>query len=129
MTMAINNEDLTYMNSCMTEHYDELNSDKRRNYIKSMLKMDILKVAFTKVNGDLREMYCTLQEEFIPEHKKYYSSGDDGREKNMEVLSVFDMEKADWRSFRIENITDFGIVREEDLDFQFEKFDIGDVPF
>ena len=69
-----NSEDLDYFNSCMTDHWKDLDSsDKKRNYIKDMLVSDILKVTFTKVNGDTREMYCTLQDEFVPEHKKYFS--------------------------------------------------------
>jgi len=125
-------EELDYFNSCMTDHWEGLDSsDKKRSYIKDMLVSDILKVTFTKVNGDTREMYCTLQDEFVPEHKKYFSEGAKPREKNMEVLSVFDMEKGDWRSFRIETITGFEIVREEGLEFEFEKIeqDFSDVPF
>ena len=127
-----NSKDLDYFNSCMTDHWEDLDSsDKKRNYIKDMLVSDILKVTFTKVNGDTREMYCTLQDEFVPEHKKYFSEGAKPREKNMEVLSVFDMEKGDWRSFRIETITGLEIIREEDLTFEFEKIeqDFSDIPF
>jgi hypothetical protein len=106
-------EEIEYMNSCMTEYYESLNSLDRRGYIKSMLKRDIMKVVFTKVDDTTREMYCTLQDEFVPEHKKYYFASEGSREKNMGTLSVFDLEKGDWRSFRIESITDFGIVHEE----------------
>ena len=124
-------EELSYMNDCANEHYSELEPDKQRNYIKELLVGDILRVNFTKKNGDTREMYCTLQDEFVPEHKQYFTEGAKPREKNMEVLSVFDMEKGDWRSFRIENVIDFAIVREEDLTFEFEKIeqDFSDIPF
>ena len=124
--------ELDYFNSCMIEHWDDLeSSDKKHSYIKDMLVSDILKVTFTKVNGDTREMYCTLQDEFVPEHKKYFSEGAKPREKNMETLSVFDMEKGDWRSFRIENVTKFELIQEENLDFEFDKIeqDYSDVPF
>ena len=128
----MNDEDLLYMNSCVKDHYTDLeDTDKQRNYIKALLQTDILKVVFTKVNGDAREMYCTLQDEFVPEHKKYFAKSSEVRQKNMEVLSVFDMEKADWRSFRIDAVTDFEIIREETLDFEFSKIeeDFSDVPF
>ena len=124
-------EELAYMNSCANDHYRGLDSGGQREYIKGMLSEDILKIIFTKMNGDVREMYCTLQDEFIPEHKNYHKKTATKREKNLSVLSVIDVEKADWRSFRIENLTDFGIVREEDLSFQFEKnnSDFDDIPF
>ena len=63
-------KELEYINSCATEHYESLDADKQRDYLKLMLTEDILLVTFTKKNGDAREMYCTLQKEFIPEHKK-----------------------------------------------------------
>jgi hypothetical protein len=124
--------DLEYINSCATEHYEGLVADKQRDYLKSMLTEDILLVTFTKKNGDSREMYCTLQDEFVPKHKKYFSESNiNFRKKNLEVLAAFDMEKADWRSFRIDSITAFEIVREESLDFDFEKSeqDYEDLPF
>jgi len=120
--------ELEYINSCATEHYEGLDADKQRDYLKSMLAEDILLVTFTKKNGDSREMYCTLQDEFVPEHKKYFSENNSIRKKSLEVLAAFDMEKADWRSFRMDSITAFEIVREESLDFGFEK-EHDDIPF
>ena len=121
-------EELVYLNECVKDHYSELDPDKQRAYIKELLASDILRVSFTKVNGDSRKMYCTLQDEFVPEHKKYFS---ESKKNNLEVLAVFDMEKADWRSFRMDSITAFEIVREETLSYEFEKVkqDYSDVPF
>ena len=124
----MNNEDLTYMNSCANEYYEGLDNEKKRSYIKSMLNHDPMKVKFTKVNGDEREMFCTLTNEYIPEDKVYGDGS--ARKKNMDVLAVFDIEKRDWRSFRIENVVDFAIVRTEDLNFQVEtNIHYQDVPF
>jgi hypothetical protein len=122
--------ELDYINSCAAEHYEDLDTDEKREYMNHMLTEDILMVKFTKKNGNPRKMYCTLQDEFVPEHKKYFSESNT-RKNNLEVLAVFDMEKADWRSFRMDSITAFEIVREESLDFDFEKTeqDYSDVPF
>ena len=114
-------EESEYLNSCMNEYYHGLKPEKKRGYIKDMLQVDILKVTFTKKDGTLRDMYCTLQNEFIPEHKEYHIETVAKREKNMSVLSVFDVEKADWRSFRIDSIADFAIAREEELGFEVER--------
>jgi hypothetical protein len=125
MTMSQEDfKELEYRNSCVSEHYEDLDADKQRDYLKILLAEDILLVTFTKKNGDLREMYCTLQDEFVPEHKKYFSDKITRREatsEGREVLAVFDMEKSDWRSFRMDSIAALEIVREETLDFDFDK--------
>ena len=56
------------------------------------------------------------------------------REKKIEsentALLIIDVQKGEWRSFRIENILDFAIVRPQDLDFQVEtNVYYTDVPF
>lgn len=142
MTMSQEDfKELEYRNSCVSEHYEDLDADKQREYLKILLTEDILLVTFTKKNGDSREMYCTLQNEFVPEHKKYFSENErvtrrlreESSEffRGKEVLVVFDMGKADWRSFRLDSITAFEIVKEETLDFDFDKSteDYKELPF
>ena len=76
-----------------------------RDEIVEMLKSNVCKVEFTKVNGDKRLMTCTLQESFLPPAKK-----DDPltqkkvREINPEVVSVWDTNAKGWRSFRVANV-------------------------
>jgi hypothetical protein len=76
-----------------------------RDEIVEMLKDNVCKVEFTKVNGDKRLMTCTLQESFLPPAKK-----DDPltqkkvREINPEVVSVWDTNAKGWRSFRVANV-------------------------
>lgn len=131
MKDEIIDDDRDYFNSCMNEYYNELPVERKHSYIKTILGHDIVRVSFTKVDGTKREMYCTLQNEFIPGHKQYYSD-DEGapRSKQSEsTVSAFDLEKTDWRSFRIDSVEDFGVVREEDLQFAYEKTEWDDVPF
>jgi len=49
----------------------------------------------------LREMRCTLKD--VPEYERKTES-ETPRKKNDEVMSVFDMDKSEWRSFRIDSI-------------------------
>ena len=76
-----------------------------RDEIVEMLKGNVCKVEFTKVNGDKRLMTCTLQESFLPPAKK-----DDPltqkkvRDINPEVVSVWDTNAEGWRSFRVANV-------------------------
>jgi len=57
-------------------------------------------VEFKKLNGDLRQMYCTLNEEFIPEDRIPKTS----KQPTPDVVRAFDMFKGEWRSFRTDNI-------------------------
>tara|TARA_B100000749_G_scaffold4100_1_gene3331 strand:- start:340 stop:597 length:258 start_codon:yes stop_codon:yes gene_type:complete len=70
----------------------------RETLIKN-LQQNAMRITFTKVNGDERIMDCTLQEHMIPE-----TSGSN-RKENEEVLPVFDINKAEWRSFRVDSVT------------------------
>jgi len=61
-------------------------------------------VTFTKVSGETRVMPCTLKEDVIPkvEHK--------GTKKpNEAVVSVWCLDKKEWRSFRVDNVVDIEI--------------------
>lgn len=68
-----------------------------------LLKKHILKVTFTKKDGSLREMECTLIPQMIPEvsGNPSYSSV---------ITTVFDLEKDQWRSFRNDSIINYEIV-------------------
>lgn len=76
-------------------------------------------VEFTKVNGEVRSMPCTLKAEFIPDpipapHCAPHFTNTDNpvdfpvmkKEKkvNLDVLNVWCLDKKEWRSFRIANV-------------------------
>ena len=71
--------------------------------IKDLLHTGPCMVQFTKVDGTKRSMKCTLAGELIPaptEEKKT----DRVKKENPDVLAVWDLEKAGWRSFRFDAI-------------------------
>ena len=70
----------------------------RETLIKN-LQQNAMRITFTKVNGDERIMDCTLQEHMIPE-----TSGSN-RKENDEGLPVLDINKGEWRSFRVDSVT------------------------
>ena len=76
-----------------------------RNDIREFLLDNIIEVTFTKVDGTERKMNCTLNYEYIPEDKKPQNlyKGEKVME-NLDILKVFDTDKQDWRSFRVENV-------------------------
>lgn len=78
-----------------------MESDNKQ--IKTQLKNGPCMVTFTKVDGTKRHMKCTLSEALIPaptEEKKT----DRVKKENPEVLAVWDLEKAGWRSFRYDTL-------------------------
>ena len=70
--------------------------------LKNLLKTNVIEVTFTKANGDKRVLKCTLQEEYLPEY-----NGDSTRKKNENVISVWDIESKDWRSFRFDSVISY----------------------
>lgn len=74
-----------------------------RDVMEVSLKEKVMRVTFTKVNGEERVMDCTLMEGVVPETKG-------GKKPNPEVLNVWDVNKNDWRSFKIANVTSFEAV-------------------
>lgn len=71
-----------------------------------------MKVKFTKTDGTVREMICTLQESFtIPYEKKT----DKQKPENNDILAVWDVEKHAWRSFRVDSIISAEVVEAQDV--------------
>lgn len=72
--------------------------------LKNLLKTNVMVVTFNKVNGEKRIMNCTLREDVLPE-----VTSDSTRKKSDNVLSVWDVDRSDWRSFRYDSVTSFQI--------------------
>ena len=80
---------------------------KRDTLIKNLQKK-AMRITFTKVNGEERVMDCTLQEHMIPE------TNESNRKQNEEVLPVFDINKGEWRSFRLDSVTNIESLQYQD---------------
>lgn len=74
-----------------------------KKFIVDALREDVIVVTFTKVNGDKRVMKCTLHEDYLPQVDG--TTQKSGRPENPNVVSAWDIEKKDWRSFKIDSIT------------------------
>lgn len=75
---------------------------KSRDVVINMLKQGACNISFNKVNGERRDMRCTLKSDLLPERIVEQAAKDSRH--NDEVVSVFDMNKNDWRSFRMDNL-------------------------
>lgn len=80
-----------------------------RQGLLDMLRAGFTQVTFTKVDGSKRFMECTLRKDLIPADKmpKSKDEDEDGsktRKENLDTIRVFDTEKSEWRSFRIDSV-------------------------
>ena len=78
---------------------EELN----RGYMISELQKRVCRVIFKKVNGEERDMQCTLKIDNIPEDKQPKT----GKEYSDSVIRAFDINKQEFRSFKVENVISF----------------------
>jgi hypothetical protein len=75
-----------------------------RAELSEVMKMITATVVFEKVDGTLRTMKCTLKPEALPPIEVDESSEKKTRKVNPNILSVWDLEKNEWRSFRIDTV-------------------------
>ena len=99
---------------------DAFTKAKERNQMKltkeeivAALKANICEVTFTKVNGEIRKMPCTLKEDIVPKYerkKPVVESEETIKVKETSpTLSVWCTDKAAWRSFRVDSVTNLEI--------------------
>lgn len=93
------------MNKVALAYNDEPVSDvvERWSEIRDLLiENKSVEVSFTKVDGTERTMFCTLNEAVLPPSPLTESTV--RREPNHNVLTVWDVEKDGWRSFRVDGV-------------------------
>lgn len=69
--------------------------------VMNMLHSGIVNIKFTKTDGSERDMKCTLMDAFIKPHEK---KTDREKKLNENIISVWDVDKEGWRSFRFDSI-------------------------
>lgn len=77
----------------------------------AMLKENVLQITFTKLNGDVRSMPCTLMESHLPPAKKDEPiTQKKVREMSNTVIPVWVTDAKGFRSFRYDRITKVELV-------------------
>jgi len=84
-----------------------------REQLKSRLKDVVATITFDKKDGTLRQMRCTLKENYLPS-STIASEETQGvlttervlsvRKENFDILPVWDIDNGGWRSFRMDSI-------------------------
>jgi|LauGreDrversion4_2_1035121.scaffolds.fasta_scaffold3761010_1 hypothetical protein len=75
-----------------------------REELINLLKKTEVIVAFTKADGTERELHCTLQSHLLPVREVVEGEVKKERKVNESVIAAFDLQKMEWRSFRIDSV-------------------------
>jgi hypothetical protein len=76
-----------------------------RDTLLKDLQENVIKVTFTKVNGEKREMRCTLMSKYLPPNTdKNHLISEHKKAENLSALAVWDLDNGGWRSFRIDSV-------------------------
>jgi hypothetical protein len=81
-----------------------------REELRDILKTNLCEVTFTKVNGEIRVMPCTLMENELPPQT---ATATENSKINEETLSVWCLDKKQWRSFRVSNVIKVEVLKNE----------------
>ncbi len=73
-----------------------------REWVQGILRTQPITVTFTKADGAVREMLCTLQATVIPTP---LTEGTSKKKPNPDVCSVWDVNQGAWRSFRWDRVS------------------------
>lgn len=96
-------------------HYQESNETERtimRDWVRSLLQQQPITVSFLKADGTERTMRCTLNWNHIPEKEhvkpvtesQVESAKKPRKEPDPSVIRAYDLDKAEWRSFRMDRL-------------------------
>ena len=78
-------------------------ADSRNRYIRNLLSEHDCEVTFTKVDGSERVMPCTLRDDAMP--ARAVTEHHQTRVYKPELLTVWCLDKAEWRAFKVMNVT------------------------
>lgn len=73
-----------------------------------LLKNNVVRVVFTKVDGTERVMECTLQESYLPDTQSgaVLTEGDGDQER----VHVWDVQNGGWRSFYLNSLKGIAVA-------------------
>jgi len=82
-----------------------------RKKMISNLKEGLCRVDFTKVNGEKREMVCTLNFDKIP-NEAYPKDNDSVDRWPENLIKAYDIKVNGWRSFKVDSVLEFTPIPE-----------------
>lgn len=96
-------KDLVDFNEDWYKTSDVKEQTKFREWLLGVLKMhDFVEVTFTKNDGSVREMKCTLKEGVVPKVEN--------PKRSDTLCTVWDTQISEWRSFKFENVKQINFI-------------------
>jgi len=86
-----------------------MSMELRTSYLNN-LHNNICFVQFTKMDGTLRGMRCTLRSDMLPTQTDLEEHTQ--RKQATESIAVWDLEVKGWRSFRTDSVIEFKVLEE-----------------
>jgi hypothetical protein len=81
---------------------DIINQPEFKDWMMEHLASTDLTVEFTKKDGEKRRMHCTRNLDKIP---SLHQPSNSKTSSTTDAIPVFDLEKSEWRSFNLSNLT------------------------
>ena len=89
-----------------TKDWGDKEWNKFTKWLNGMLKVTDMTITFTKKDGTVRVMKCTLMPDALPVVEvKPLQEGKQPRKESTTSIRVFDLEKNEWRSFATTSVT------------------------
>ena len=82
--------------------------NERNKWLTNLLWEHDCEVTFTKVDGSVRTMLCTLRKDAMPVREA--NTLHETRLYSPETIRVYCLDKSEWRSFRVMNVTDVKVL-------------------
>ena len=84
-----------------------------RNILLEILSKGKCNVTFVKLDNSTRKMLCTLNSDLLPGKYTKYPEKISRSAEDPDLLPVWDVERGDWRSFRISNTLSVETIEEK----------------
>lgn len=104
------------MNTFNVQEWQKLELAEKNSQLKTALKENRCIVTFTKVDGEIRVMPCTLMESILPENPTT-TTEPTPKPVKLETLRVWCTDIEAWRSFRIDNVIDVEVIDDRQRDW------------
>ena len=87
--------------------YDTKDLLMNRDEMINELRNRDCRVIFKKANGEERDMLCTLREDAIPTGFVDGNTEKESKGYSDSAIRVIDVNKGEWRSFRVDSVVSF----------------------
>lgn len=92
------------------EVLNDLDTQDRYIELRNKLREHDCEITFTKVDGSIRTMPCTLREAALPAREATKIT--EAKTPNYNTISVWCLDKKEWRSFRVANVKSVKVLHD-----------------